>query len=91
MSAGKTITAVVPSLRVDVLGARAFGVSRSYFAKGIASGSVSCNGVVVGKSASAEVGQTFAANTLGTFFVASVDGETRRGNVKVTLHVTREP
>lgn len=90
MSAVKEITAVVPSLRVDVLGARAFGVSRSYFAKGIASGSVTCNDQVVGKSASAEVGQQFAANTLGTFVVASVDGETRRGNVKVTLHVTRE-
>lgn len=90
MSEAKEITAVVPSLRVDVLGARAFNVSRAYFAKGIASGSVSSDGKVVGKSASASAGQEFTAHTLGTFHVVSVDGETRRGNLRVTLNVTRE-
>lgn len=90
MSAAKEITAVVPSLRVDVLGARAFRVSRAYFAKGIASGSVSSNGKVVGKSASAELGQQFTAHTLGTFSVVRIDGETRRGNLRVTLTVERE-
>ena len=37
---GKRLEAIVPSLRVDVLGARAFKVSRAYFAKGVAAGRV---------------------------------------------------
>jgi len=81
--------AVVPSLRVDVLGARAFGVSRAYFAKGVAAGRVTVNGRQAGKSASAAVGDEVYAAGLGRFRVASVEGETRRGNLKVELSVER--
>lgn len=77
--------AVVPSLRVDALGAKAFGVSRSYFAKGIAAGRVHVNGRQVGKSAEAAQGDEVWADGLGRFRVVAVHGETRRGNLKVTI------
>lgn len=78
---------VVPSLRVDVLGAKAFRVSRAYFAKGVAGGRVSLNGTVIGKSASAEAGDEVYAEGLGRFRIVEVQGETRKGNVKVVLAV----
>ncbi|MBX3144100.1 MAG: hypothetical protein KF813_10120 [Trueperaceae bacterium] len=81
------MTAVVPSLRVDVLGARAFGVSRSYFAKGIAAGSVSVAGKRAGHAATLAVGDEVQARALGAFKLVSVDGTTRRGNHKVSLSV----
>lgn len=86
--AAKIISAVVPSLRADVLGARAFSVSRSYFAKGIASGSVDIGGRPAGKSAQVEPGDTVSARELGSFELLSVDGTTRRGNYRVSLRVT---
>jgi RNA-binding protein YlmH len=85
----RNVSAVVPSLRVDVLGARAFGVSRAYFAKGVAAGRVTINGVTAGKSGSAGQGDQVFADGLGRFHVQRVDGETRRGNLKVTLTVER--
>ncbi len=78
---------VVPSLRVDVLGAKAFRVSRAYFAKGVAGGRVSLNGTTIGKSASAETGDEVYAEGLGRFRIHEVQGETRKGNVKVVLTV----
>lgn len=87
--AARTVSAVVPSLRVDVLGARAFGVSRAYFSKGVAAGRVSVNGAAAGKSASAAEGDQVYAEGLGRFHVKSVEGETRRGNLKVTLSVEK--
>lgn len=83
------IDAVVPSLRVDVLGARAFGVSRSYFAKGVAAGRVSVNGERAGKSATAAAGDEVFAAGLGRFYIVAETGATRRGNPKVTLRVER--
>lgn len=83
----RTVSAVVPSLRVDVLGAKGFKVSRSYFAKGVAGGKVSVNGKPAGKSSSAGVGDRIEAQGLGVVRVLSVDGETRRGNLKVSLEV----
>jgi RNA-binding protein YlmH len=83
----RRVAAVVPSLRVDVLGAKGFRVSRSYFAKGVAGGKVSVNGRPAGKSSSAETGDEIYAEGLGRLRVLSVDGETRRGNVKVTMEV----
>lgn len=80
---------MVPSLRVDVLGARAFGVSRSYFAKGVAAGSVSLRGSRASHAATLEVGDEVEAKTLGKFKLVSVDGTTRRGNYKVSLAVRR--
>ena len=78
---------IVPSLRVDVLGAKAFRVSRAYFAKGVAGGRVSLNGSTIGKSASAETGDEIYAEGLGRFRIVEVQGETRKGNVKVALEV----
>ncbi len=86
---GREFAAVVPSLRVDVLGAKAFRVSRAYFAKGVAAGRVRVNGKPAGKSAVAEPGDEVYADGLGRFRVERVEGETRRGNVRVTLHVER--
>ena len=78
---------IVPFLRVDVLGAKAFRVSRAYFAKGIAGGRVSLNGRPAGKSSSAALGDEVYAEGLGRFSVLEVQGETRKGNVKVVLDV----
>lgn len=83
----KPVQVVVPSLRVDVLGAKAFRVSRSYFSKGIAGGRVSVNGKEAGKSSSAEPGDEVNAEGLGRFTVVQVQGETKRGNLKVLLEV----
>lgn len=79
--------AVVPSLRVDALGAKAFGVSRSWFTKGIAAGRVHVNGKPAGKSAEAGEGDEVWADGLGRFRVIEVKGETRKGNLKVTVEV----
>lgn len=85
----RELSVVVPSLRVDVLGARAFGVSRAYFAKGVAAGRVSVNGEIAGKSTSAALGDNVFAAGLGRFTVSELIGETRRGNLKATLLVER--
>ncbi|MBA2665844.1 MAG: RNA-binding protein [Trueperaceae bacterium] len=85
----RVLEAVVPALRVDVLGARAFGVSRSYFAKGVAAGRVSLNGRTAEGRSEAREGDEVWAEGLGRFRVRTVKGETRKGNVKVTLEVER--
>jgi RNA-binding protein YlmH len=81
--------AVVPSLRVDVLGGKAFRVSRSYFAKGVAAGRVSVNGRVADKGATAAAGDEVYADGLGRFRVLRVEGTTRRGNLRVTIRAER--
>jgi RNA-binding protein YlmH len=83
----RVVQVIVPSLRVDVLGAKAFRVSRSYFSKGVAGGQVSVNGKAASKSSSAEPGDEVNAAGLGRFTVVQVQGETRRGNLKVLLEV----
>jgi RNA-binding protein YlmH len=80
---------IVPSLRVDALGAKAFNVSRSYFAKGIAAGNVLLNGAKAGKSSDAEAGDEIYAEGLGRFYISQVQGETRKGNLKVILEVEK--
>jgi RNA-binding protein YlmH len=86
---GKRQTTIVPALRVDALGAKAFGVSRSYFAKGVAAGNVFVNGQKATKSTDAEAGDEVYAEGLGRFSVVSVQGETRKGNLKITLDVEK--
>lgn len=83
----KQLQVIVPSLRVDALGAKAFRVSRSYFSKGVAGGKVSVNGERAGKASSAEPGDEVYAEGLGRFTVISVQGETRKGNLKVMLEL----
>ena len=85
----KELLVIVPSLRVDALGAKAFKVSRSYFSKGVAGGRVRINGETAGKSSSAEKGDEVYAEGLGRFTVQEVLGETKKGNLKVTLEIER--
>jgi RNA-binding protein YlmH len=85
----RRIDTVVPALRVDVLGARAFGVSRSYFAKGVDAGRVRVNGRQADKRAEAAAGDEVWAEGLGRFRVVAVLGDTRKGNLKVALEVER--
>jgi RNA-binding protein YlmH len=85
----KRQSTIVPALRVDALGAKAFGVSRSYFAKGVAAGNVFVNGQKATKSTDAEAGDEVYAEGLGRFSVVSVQGETRKGNLKITLDVEK--
>lgn len=81
---------VVPSLRVDVLGGKAFGLSRSYFAKGVAAGRVSMGGKAVGKSSEMVAGDEALAAGLGRFRLLEVLGQTKKGNLKVRLASLRE-
>jgi RNA-binding protein YlmH len=85
----KRLLVIVPSLRVDALGAKAFNVSRSYFSKGISAGNVTINGKRAEKSSSAEAGDEIYAETIGRMYVASVQGETRRGNLKVFIDIEK--
>lgn len=85
----KRMRLVVPSLRADVLGAKAFGASRSWFSKGVAGGKVHVDGVGAGKSTSLEVGSELAAEGLGRATLVEVEGETKKGNLKVVLDVER--
>ncbi|NBC96019.1 MAG: hypothetical protein GVY27_06660, partial [Deinococcus-Thermus bacterium] len=85
----KTLQLVVPSLRADVLGAKAFGASRSWFGKGVAAGKVRVDGAAAGKSASLESGSELWAEGLGRARLLSVEGETRRGNRKVRVEVEK--
>ena len=75
-------TLVVPSLRVDAVGAKGFGVSRSYFAQG-----------VKGRPASPKdelaPGDLLFAEGLGTLRLLEVVGKTVRGNYKIKVEVER--
>ena len=81
----RELEVVVPSLRVDVLGGRAFRVSRSYFAKGVQAGRVRVNGRLADKGSVADVGDEVFAEGLGRFRVLRVEGTTRRGNLRVLV------
>lgn len=83
----RTREVVVPSMRVDVVGAKGFGVSRAYFQQGIEGGKVRLNGQVVGKSSDIREGDSLAAEGLGRIDFKRVVNETRRGNYKVELDV----
>ena len=85
----RTVDVVVPSLRVDVVGAKAFGASRSWFQKGIAGGKVRVAGSTAGKSTVVSVGDWIEADGLGRARCDEVLGTTRRGNVRVRLTVER--
>jgi RNA-binding protein YlmH len=85
----KTLQLVVPSLRADVLGAKAFGASRSWFGKGVAAGKVRVDGAPAGKSAALEPGAELWAEGLGRARLLAVEGETKRGNRKVRVEVEK--
>jgi RNA-binding protein YlmH len=85
----RTLRLVVPSLRADVLGAKAFGASRSWFSKGVAAGKVRVDGEAAGKSATLEPGSELWAEGLGRMRLLARTGETKRGNVKVEVEVEK--
>ena len=87
--ASKRLTVVVPATRVDVLGARAFGVSRSWFAKGVAAGRVRLNGRLADKRSDVTAGDEVWAEGLGRFRLVALQGATRKGNQRVELEVER--
>jgi RNA-binding protein YlmH len=64
-----TKTVVVPSMRADALGAKAFGVSRTYFGKGVAGGKVYLNGAVASKSTVVGLADELYADGVGRFVV----------------------
>lgn len=80
---------VVPSMRVDVVGAKGFGVSRAYFQQGIDGGKVRLNGGPARASSDIREGDSLSADGLGRIDFKRVVNETRRGNYKVELEVHR--
>ncbi|UZX16310.1 RNA-binding protein [Thermus sp. PS18] len=82
-------TLVVPSLRVDTVGAKGFGVSRSYFVQGVRAGKVRLRGKVASPKEEMAPGDTLLAEGLGSLRLVEVLGETRRGNYKIKVEVER--
>lgn len=80
---------VVPSMRVDVVGAKGFGVSRAYFQQGIDGGKVRLNGQPARSSSEIREGDSLSAEGLGRIDFKRVVNETRRGNFKVELDIHR--
>jgi RNA-binding protein YlmH len=80
---------VVPSLRVDVVGAKGFGVSRSYFQAGIEGKKVRINGQIASSSSDIRAGDTLSAEGLGRIEFKRVMNETKRGNIKIELEIHR--
>jgi RNA-binding protein YlmH len=85
----KTRSVVVPSLRLDVVGAKGFGVSRAYFQGGIENKKVRVNGTLATSSTPVRVGDTLSAEGLGRIEFKRIEGETRRGNIKLELEIHR--
>lgn len=83
----RTRSVVVPSLRVDVVGAKGFGVSRTYFAQGVKAGKVKLRGKTASVKDELTDGDTLQAEGLGSLAVKRVLGQTKRGNVKLELEV----
>ncbi|WP_337843934.1 RNA-binding protein [Thermus sp.] len=82
-------TLVVPSLRVDAVGAKGFGVSRTYFAQGVKAGKVRLKGKAASPKAEMAPGDALEAEGLGTLRLLEVLGETRKGNYKIRVEVVR--
>lgn len=85
----RTRSVVVPSLRVDAVGARGFGVSRTYFVQGVKAGKVKLRGKTASAKDELAEGDTLLAEGLGSLVVKKVLGQTKRGNVKLELEVFR--
>ncbi len=85
----RTRSVVVPSLRVDVVGAKGFGVSRTYFAQGIKAGKVRLGGRIASVKDELAEGVHLLAEGLGSLVIKKVLGQTKRGNVKLEVEVRR--
>ena len=77
----------VASLRVDAVGAKGFGLSRTYFAQGVKQGKVTINGKVVDAKDQVKEGDVLVADGLGSLKLVRVLGATRRGNHKLEVEV----
>ncbi|MDM7323536.1 MAG: RNA-binding protein [Thermus sp.] len=86
---GRVRVLVVPSLRVDAVGAKGFGVSRSYFVQGVRAGKVRLKGKVASPNDEMAPGDSLLAEGLGSLKLLEVLGETRRGNYKIKVEVER--
>lgn len=80
---------IVPSFRVDALGAKAFNVSRSYFSQGIANGKVWLQGKLANKASTAKVEDEIYAEGLGRFRITELQGETKKGNYKIIMEIEK--
>lgn len=85
----RTRSVVVPSLRVDVVGAKGFGVSRNYFAQGVKAGKVKLKGKTATAKDEIAEGDALLAEGLGSLVVKKVLGQTKRGNVKLEVEVMK--
>ena len=85
----KTREVVVPSMRLDVIGAKGFGVSRAYFQQGIEGKKVRINGQLASSSTQVREGDTLIAEGIGRIEFKRIINETRRGNFKLELEVHR--
>ncbi|RIH86240.1 photosystem II S4 domain protein [Calidithermus terrae] len=85
----RTRSVVVPSLRVDAVGSKGFGVSRNYFAQGVKAGKVKIAGRTVSAKDEVKEGDTLVAEGLGVLRVKRMLGQTKRGNVKLEVEVQR--
>ena len=85
----RTRSVVVPSLRVDVVGAKGFGVSRNYFAQGVKAGKVKLKGKTATAKDEIAEGDALSADGLGSLVVKKVLGQTKRGNVKLEVEVVK--
>jgi RNA-binding protein YlmH len=85
----KVRAVVVPSMRVDVVGAKGFGVSRAYFQQGVEGKKVRVNGQTATSSTTIREGDTLIAEGLGRIEFKRVLNETRRGNFRIELEVHR--
>jgi RNA-binding protein YlmH len=83
----KTRAVVVPSMRLDVIGAKGFGVSRAYFQQGIEGKKVRINGSLASSSTQVREGDTLIAEGLGRIEFKRILNETKRGNWKLELEV----
>ena len=83
----KTRAVVVPSMRLDVIGAKGFGVSRAYFQQGIEGKKVRINGSLASSSTTVREGDTLIAEGLGRIEFKRVLNETKRGNWKLELEI----
>jgi RNA-binding protein YlmH len=84
---GRRKTIVVPSPRLDVVGARSFGISRNLFAQGMRLGKVQLDGHVAEGKDPVRQGSSVLAEGLGGFRVLQLLGSTRRGNLRLEVEV----
>jgi len=76
---------VVPSLRVDAVGAKGFGVSRTYFQEGVKAGKVRLRGRMATPKDELVPGDVLYAEGLGVLKVLEVLGSTRKGRIRVRV------